>query len=61
MNKFEAISMNQMTVKRHMADTSKDVETQLSDIFNKGVYCSLIVMSQWTSSQLHKCVYLPMA
>jgi hypothetical protein len=30
-----------MTVERWVADVSKYVETQLSEIFNKCVYCSL--------------------
>jgi len=41
MQMFEAISLSQMTVERWVADVSKYVETQLSEIFNKCVYCSL--------------------
>jgi hypothetical protein len=32
-----------MTVQRQIADTSKDVETKFSEVFNKCVYFSLAV------------------
>jgi len=36
--KPEAVSLNRKTVQRRAADVSRDVETQLSEIFNKCVY-----------------------
>jgi hypothetical protein len=39
---FEAITLNQMTLQRWVADVS-DVETHLSEIFRECVYCSLTV------------------
>jgi hypothetical protein len=51
------ISLNRMTVQRWVADVSKGDKIQFSKIFNNCLLFSLL-MSQWTSPQLHKCVYL---
>jgi hypothetical protein len=41
--KFEAVSLNIVTVQRGVGDINKDAEIQFSDIFNKYVYYSLVV------------------
>jgi hypothetical protein len=40
---FESVSLNWIAVQRQIADISKDVETQFSEVFNKCVYFSLAV------------------
>jgi hypothetical protein len=58
MNKFEAISLNGITVQRRVSDSSEDAEAQLSVIFNKCAYYSLNVQkSMDITSTVHIFVF----
>lgn len=51
--KFEAVSLNRMTRRKRTADISEDVETQLCEILNKCVYCSLTL----DESSAEMCIF----
>jgi acetyl-CoA carboxylase beta subunit len=46
-----------MTVQRWKHEISKDVETELSEIFSKCVYCSLTVDSTDINSNVKICIF----